>query len=220
MYSFFVYEDGGKQVQAIYTAIGAAFCSAKLGKPVRFVLDRDSDFKMIGKRHAALSQYKLAANKYTGKIDALSINIDADAGCNYDIFAITYAVLNLMMESSDNAYQFKEFVCTGAAWFTNKASSTGFRSFGVVQVHQLLEAALEQLSEAPGLAAELTPFLIRARNLYPWYNLIVLCIVRCECSLSMHAYACYCHVTTLCIGYIVLLVQLHLVFRSILSVFR
>ena len=110
---------GGKEVQSNFTAIAAAFCTARLRVPVRIALSRETDMRMIGRRHPVEAAFTAAADRSTGRILALQLNVDADAGCTFDC---TLPVADLVVLTADTAYNIEEFTVTMDSWFTNKAS--------------------------------------------------------------------------------------------------
>ena len=130
-------------MQSKYASAAAAFCAHKLNKPVRVALHRTEDMHMIGKRHAVFGKYRVAATK-DGKIIAMELNFFADGGCTYDC---SFPVMDLILLVSDNAYKIPKFLAQGEVCMTNKATSTAFRSFGVVQGMLIVEAAVEAIAE-------------------------------------------------------------------------
>ena len=136
----------------------AAFCAQQLNQPVRVANYRVEDMQMIGKRHAYIGSFKIAASK-DGKIEAMQIHFCSDGGCTYDA---TFPVMDLALLSSDNAYFVPEFLVKGDCARTNKASSTAFRSFGVIQTMLIVEAGIEALAEK----LEISDDLLREKNFY------------------------------------------------------
>ncbi|CAL8466442.1 g5978 [Coccomyxa elongata] len=136
---------GGKEPQSTFVACAAAFAARKLGKPVRLVLDRNTDMEMIGKRHPFAGEYKVAVQISTKKIVAMEVRYTTDGGCTYDT---TFPVTDLAVLQSDNAYFIPSFVGSAICARTNKATSTAMRSFGVIQATTITEMALEQTAEA------------------------------------------------------------------------
>eukprot|EP01113_Clastostelium_recurvatum_P023005 TRINITY_DN2752_c0_g1_i3.p1 TRINITY_DN2752_c0_g1~~TRINITY_DN2752_c0_g1_i3.p1 ORF type:complete len:1750 (+),score=441.03 TRINITY_DN2752_c0_g1_i3:527-5251(+) len=155
---------GGKEVQSNFVALGAAFVASKLDVPCRFVLSRDADMRIIGHRHPMTADWKVAVHKDTGIIKAMQIDYLADAGCTYDA---TLPIVDLALLTADNAYNIDYFCATGKAYFTNKASNTAMRSFGVVQSLQITEMVLERIAEKYAQnGRSISPFLLRANNFY------------------------------------------------------
>ncbi|CAM9230194.1 unnamed protein product, partial [Ectocarpus fasciculatus] len=155
---------GGKEPQSKLVAIAATFVAHKLNKPCKFVLDRTTDMKMIGKRHPYRGIYKIAAERATGKICAMSMQYQSDAGVSYDC---SLPVMDLSLLSAFNAYHIEKFVCRGDCFFTNRPTSTAFRSFGVIQAHQITEAAISHLCRVI-CTGGLNSFSVRKINFFEW----------------------------------------------------
>ena len=113
---------------------------------------------MIGKQHAFIGHFKLAATK-DGKIEAMQIHFCSDGGCTYDT---TFSVMDHALLSSDNAYYVPKFLAEGDCARTNKASSTSFRSFGVIQSALIVETGIEALAEKLNIPEDQ----LRERNFY------------------------------------------------------
>ena len=149
---------GGKAVQSKFISAAAAFCAQQLKQPVRVANYCVEDMHMIGKRHTFIGDFKFAATK-DGKIEAMYIHFCSDGGCTYDV---TFPVMDLALLSSDNAYHIPNFLVEGDCARTNKASSTAFRSFGVVQTMLIVEAGIEALAEKLNIPEDQ----LRERNFY------------------------------------------------------
>lgn len=137
---------GGKEPQSRYVALAALFCTSVIdgNPPVKFCVDRETDIRMIGKRHAVVGKYKLAVKRKDFKIAAMQVELFFDAGVTRDC---SIPVMQLAVACADNAYKVDEFVAKGVCLFTNKATSTAARSFGVVQAHQITEFAIQHAAE-------------------------------------------------------------------------
>lgn len=119
---------------------------------------RVEDMQMMGKRHAYLGKFKVAATK-DGTMKAMHIHFISDGGCTYDA---TFPVMDLALLSSDNAYNVEQFLAQGDCAMTNKVTSTAFRSFGVIQTMLIVEAAIEALAEKLGIPDDV----LREKNFY------------------------------------------------------
>ena len=62
----------------------------------------------------------------------------------------------------DNAYNVPTFLAQGDCAMTNKVSSTGFRTFGVIQTMLIVEAAVEALADK----LEIPDDILREKNFY------------------------------------------------------
>ena len=149
---------GGKEVRAPYFAMAAAVAAAETGEPVRIALDRNTDMRMVGKRHPFRGLFAISADS-AGKIEKIKFDFIADAGSSYDC---TLPVTDLVLLSADSAYQFGTFRAARKACLTNTLTNTAMRSFGVIQCILVVEAALEKLAHTLGVAPET----IRERNFY------------------------------------------------------
>ena len=154
---------GGKTVQSSFCAVAAAFCAAKMQAPVRMVLARDTDMRVIGGRHPMSARFQAAADAQSGQLLALQLDIDSDCGATYDC---TFVVADFAILTADNAYMVPQLVANIQPWFTNKASSTAFRSFGVIQSSHFTEYAMERLAEV--ISNGMNAYTLRAANFYPY----------------------------------------------------
>lgn len=77
---------GGKTRIASYVAAAAAVAANKMSKPVRLVMDIQSNLAVLGKRHPFLVKYKSGADEQ-GKLQFVSMTIYSDSG--YSVFEDT-----------------------------------------------------------------------------------------------------------------------------------
>jgi len=59
-------------------------CLHRFGKPVRCILDRETDMLITGKRHPFLTRHKVAFND-DGVLEALEMSIYVNAGHSLDV---------------------------------------------------------------------------------------------------------------------------------------
>jgi xanthine dehydrogenase molybdopterin-binding subunit B/xanthine dehydrogenase iron-sulfur cluster and FAD-binding subunit A len=160
---------GGKEPQSRYVAVAASFVADRLGLPCRLVLDRNTDMTMIGKAHPYRGNYRMAVNLETSKIEAMFIHYLSDAGYSYDA---SLPIMDLSVLSSCNAYNISSFVCQGDVYFSNKATNTALRSFGVVQANQITEFAIEhmcrKLASVRANSLGLERYYFRKYNFFSW----------------------------------------------------
>ncbi len=149
---------GGKETRPPYIAAAAAVAAARLGRPVRLVLDRTTDMRMIGGRHPYQGRYHASFDP-DGTIDKLRLDYVADGGNTYDV---TFPVNDLVLLSADNAYMVDTFGAYGRCARTNRMTRTAMRSFGVIQSTLVTETAIEHVAHELGLRPED----VRRRNLY------------------------------------------------------
>jgi xanthine dehydrogenase/oxidase len=149
---------GGKELRAPYFAVAAAVAAAKAGEPVRLALDRNTDMRMVGKRHPFRGKYTVSSDA-AGKIDKMKFDFVADAGSSYDC---TLPVTDLVLLTADSAYSVPTFRASRLACLTNTLTNTAMRSFGVIQCSLIVEEAIEKLAHTLGIAPET----VRERNFY------------------------------------------------------
>jgi xanthine dehydrogenase/oxidase len=149
---------GGKEVRAPYFAAAAAVACAKARQHVRLALDRNTDMRMVGKRHPFRGSFALSADR-TGKIAKARYDFVADAGSSYDC---TLPVTDLVLLSADSAYGIESFRVTRKACLTNTLTNTAMRSFGVIQCTLIVETGIEKIAHSLGVPPET----VRERNFY------------------------------------------------------
>jgi xanthine dehydrogenase/oxidase len=149
---------GGKEVRSPFFAMAAAVAAGKIGNPVRLALDRNTDMRMVGKRHPFRGSFYLLADD-TGKIAKARYDFVADAGSSYDC---TLPVTDLVLLTADAAYGIETFRATRKACLTNTLTNTAMRSFGVIQGTLIVESAIEKLAHT----LNIPPEAIRERNFY------------------------------------------------------
>lgn len=133
---------GGKETQANHYAAWSALLANATGRPVKIHLNRDDDQICTGKRHPFLSKYKAGFNS-DGKINALDVELNADAGSSTDL---TMAILERAMFHVDNAYFVPNLRVIGNTWKTNHPSNTAFRGFGGPQGMAVIENIVDRIA--------------------------------------------------------------------------
>lgn len=133
---------GGKTTRVPFVACPAALAAWKLQRPVRLVLDRNTDMKMIGKRHPYLGEY-YAAYQPDGKILGMKVTRWGDGGNTYDC---SFFVSDETQLNGDGAYMVPTYQTEANVCRTNKPSNNAMRSFGVIQATLILEDAIEQIA--------------------------------------------------------------------------
>ncbi|MDQ4082324.1 MAG: molybdopterin-dependent oxidoreductase, partial [Actinomycetota bacterium] len=149
---------GGKETRPPYLAAAAAVAANKARRPVRLVLDRNTDMTMIGTRHPYLGKYWLSADA-SGRIEKWRTDFWSNGGSTYDV---TFPVSDLVVLSADGAYMVDTFGVNATCCRTNRLTRTAMRSFGVIQCSLITEDAIEQLAHALGLLPED----VRRANMY------------------------------------------------------
>ena len=105
---------------------------------------------MTGTRHPVTGNYYLEGDK-TGKIDGFRVDHHLDIGNSWDC---SHPVMELILLSTDGAYNIPKFKTFGNMYLTNIQSRTAFRSFGLVQCSLIREEAIEQYAYQIGKRAD------------------------------------------------------------------
>jgi xanthine dehydrogenase/oxidase len=149
---------GGKETRPPYLAAAAAVAASKTGRPVRLVLDRNTDMAMIGTRHPYRGSYWLSADA-SGRIEKWRTDFWSNGGSTYDV---TFPVSDLVVLTADGAYMVDTFGVNATCCRTNRLTRTAMRSFGVIQCSLVAEDAIEQVAHA----LDLLPEDVRRANMY------------------------------------------------------
>lgn len=156
---------GGKTEQAKFVT-GPAVVAAKVTqKPVRLVMPRDEDTRMIGKRHPYYGQYQIAVDlgendpNDKGLIRGMHSKLWGDGGAFYDC---SFIVSNCIQLRMDNAYKVPNFESQIDVCRTNTAPNTAMRAFGDVQAMLIVENAIDDAAYSIGMLPEE----LREKNLY------------------------------------------------------
>ncbi|WP_223787379.1 molybdopterin cofactor-binding domain-containing protein [Marinicella meishanensis] len=149
---------GGRQTRSRFNSTACAVAAWVLNKPVRLALDRNTNFITCGERHAYQGDYSVAYDQ-DGTLKGFAIDYQSDGGNTYDV---SFPIMDMSLQSNDNAYNIGTYRVSGNICQTNKASNTAFRTFGLVQAVNLTEQAIEHVAYELGT----TPEAIREKNLY------------------------------------------------------
>lgn len=133
---------GGKETQANWTAAWSALLCHATKRPVKIRLFRDDDQIITGKRHPFLIQYEVGFDD-KGKIDAMKVVQNANAGCATDL---SFAILERAMLHADNSYFTPNVHITGRAYKTNLPSNTAYRGFGGPQGMAAMETIIDRIA--------------------------------------------------------------------------
>ena len=137
---------GGKETQANHYAAWAALLAPATGQPVKIHLSRDDDQIMTGKRHPALSKYKVGFDN-NGLLKALDIEMNINAGSSTDL---TMAILERALFHVDNACYIPNLRVIGNTWKTNLPSNTAMRGFGGPQAMAVIENIVDRIARFLG----------------------------------------------------------------------
>jgi len=149
---------GGKQARPQVIDPAPAIAAWILNRPVRLLLDRNTDMNVTGKRHPYQGHFHATFTK-KGEIKGYKVQLYSNGGSTYDL---SFPVMDLSQQSSDGAYFVPTWHSRGDVTRTNNASNTAFRSFGCVQSTLICEEAIEKIAHACGMRAED----VRWKNLY------------------------------------------------------
>jgi|GEM_PF-41183 len=149
---------GGKELRQVFVAGAAAIAAWTLQKPVRLLLNRNIDMRVMGTRHPFDGNYYLSATS-EGRIEKMRVDYRSDGGISYDC---SFPVMDLALLCAENAYYVDTFKTTGQIYRTNIQSRTAFRSFGLIQSMLITETALEHLA----FSLNMRPDELRALNFY------------------------------------------------------
>jgi xanthine dehydrogenase large subunit len=138
---------GGKEDQATPWAVMAALAALKLGRAVKYSLDRSEDMVVTGKRHPYSSDYKLGLDA-DGKLLALEVTFFQNAGSAADL---SPAILERSLFHATGAYYVPNARITGHSCRTNLTPFTAFRGFGAPQGIFVMESAMTHLSAESGV---------------------------------------------------------------------
>ncbi len=149
---------GGKQARPLVINPAPAIAAWVLNRPVRLLLDRNTDMNVTGKRHPYQGRFHATFTK-KGEIKGYKVQLYSNGGSTYDL---SFPVMDLSQQHSDGAYFVPTWHSRGDVTRTNNASNTAFRSFGVVQATLICEEAIEKIAHACGMRAED----VRWKNMY------------------------------------------------------
>jgi len=149
---------GGKQARPLVINPAPAIAAWILNRPVRLILDRNTDMNITGKRHPYQGHFHATFTK-KGEIKGYKVQLYSNGGSTYDL---SFPVMDLSQQHSDGAYFVPTWHSRGDVTRTNNASNTAFRSFGVVQATLICEEAIEKIAHACGMRAED----VRWKNMY------------------------------------------------------
>ncbi len=149
---------GGKETRPPMFVTAAAVAAAKLHRPVRLVLDRNTDMTMMGGRHPYQGQYWVSFDP-DGTIQKWKLQFYSDGGNTYDV---TFPVSDYAVLSADGPYMVDTFGVYATCCRTNRLTNTAMRSFGAIQCTLIVEDAIEQVAHA----LNLLPEQVRWQNFY------------------------------------------------------
>ncbi|MFK5959367.1 MAG: molybdopterin-dependent oxidoreductase [Lutibacter sp.] len=138
---------GGKEDQATPWAVMAAVAVQYLKKPVKYILSRQDDLRMTGKRHPYESTFKIGISKDL-KIQAYEVEFLQNSGAAADL---SPAIAERTLFHATNSYFIPNVTTTVHSCRTNLPPNTAFRGFGGPQGMFVIEAAIAQVAEKLGI---------------------------------------------------------------------
>ena len=162
---------GGKLCRHIPVAVAAAVAAQHTGKPVRMTLDRNTDMRTTGGRHAVDVNFEAGYND-DGKIVALKLEIYMNCGFNPDLS--DFCVMSIA-KAVDQVYRFDDLEITAHACRTNLPTRGAVRGPGEIQASFVIEDVVEKVAAAlhaarhPHQPTSLTALAqaVRVVNTYP-----------------------------------------------------
>ncbi|NNB87057.1 xanthine dehydrogenase molybdopterin binding subunit, partial [Corallococcus exiguus] len=149
---------GGKETQGNAPAALVALAAVHTGRPVKWMLDRDVDMVVTGKRHPFHAAWEVGFDA-TGRLLALKADLTSNGGWSLDL---SESITDRALFHLDNGYFVPSVRYTGRVAKTHLVSNTAFRGFGGPQGMLVMEDILARIAAALGLAPEA----VRQRNLY------------------------------------------------------
>ncbi|MHA7632726.1 xanthine dehydrogenase molybdopterin binding subunit [Corallococcus sp. M7] len=149
---------GGKETQGNAPAALVALAAVHTGRPVKWMLDRDVDMVVTGKRHPFHAAWEVGFDA-TGRLLALKADLTSNGGWSLDL---SESITDRALFHLDNGYYVPSVRYTGRVAKTHLVSNTAFRGFGGPQGMLVMEDILARIASTLGLAPEA----VRQRNLY------------------------------------------------------
>jgi xanthine dehydrogenase/oxidase len=150
---------GGKETRAVFSAAAIAVAAQHLQKPVKITLDRHIDMATTGQRHAFKARYTASADKATGKLVAMDVQLYSNGGSGLDLSG---PVMDRALLHVDGCYHWPHFRAKGIVCKTNQPPHTAFRGFGGPQGIVVVETVMDHLASA----MDADPATLRADNFY------------------------------------------------------
>lgn len=137
---------GGKISGATHIACACALASHLNRRPVRFVMNLESNMSMLGKRLPCKGDYTVTVDNGHGKITALSNTFVEDVG-----YSANESLLFLTVHSFHNCYgEHPEWVITPNILVTDAPSNTWCRTPYHAEGHAMIENIMEHIAHEIG----------------------------------------------------------------------
>jgi CO/xanthine dehydrogenase Mo-binding subunit len=148
---------GGKEEYPSIIAGHAALLSARAGRPVKLVYDRDEDIAATTKRHPSRVRHRLGL-RADGTICAIDVDVVLDGGA---YLTLTPVVLSRAVLHAAGPYRCPNVRIVGRAVATNHPPHGAFRGFGAPQT----TFAYERQSARAAAALGIDPLEFRRKNM-------------------------------------------------------
>jgi len=149
---------GGKLSRCLPVSAAAAVCAHLTRRPVRAVLDINTNMRMLGKRHPFRGNYQVGFSK-DGHIKALKMEYYMDCGSDFADGRLTG---QQAMKDFENCYHIPNTYATVHLCKTNTAANTYMRAPGTCPAVFIAEMVLDHVAQA----ANMTPEEVRSLNFY------------------------------------------------------
>ncbi|ORY77778.1 Molybdopterin-binding domain of aldehyde dehydrogenase-domain-containing protein [Protomyces lactucae-debilis] len=133
---------GGKESRSVQLAAITSLAASVTQRPVRCMLDRDSDMISTGQRNPYQAKWK--AGIKDGKVFALDGDITNNAGWSLDLSGAT---MDRCLSHIENCYTIPNVHVRGRCAKTNIHSNTAFRGFGAPQGSFIAETIMETIAD-------------------------------------------------------------------------
>lgn len=135
---------GSKISRNVQIACACALASHLLQKPVRFVLEIESNMKTCGKRNACTSKYEVHVDPTTGKIRSLQNEFTHDFGCSPNEGGIIQMIAT---HSLANGYEkTDQWKIEGKKIYSSTPSTTWCRAPGSLEGIAAIENILDHIA--------------------------------------------------------------------------
>ncbi|MGK0314911.1 MAG: xanthine dehydrogenase large subunit [Saprospiraceae bacterium] len=138
---------GGKEDQATPWAVMAAVAVQHLNKPIKYILNRQDDLRMTGKRHPYASFFKIGLKKDL-KIMAFEAEFLQNSGAAADL---SPAIAERTLFHATNSYYVPNVSTAVYSCKTNLPPNTAFRGFGGPQGMFVIESAIAKAADKIGI---------------------------------------------------------------------
>jgi xanthine dehydrogenase/oxidase len=149
---------GGKITRCLTVSTITALAANLTQRPVRNMLDLNTNMKMIGKRHPFRATYSVGYSS-AGLLQAVKLDFHVNCG-NSGSDAIGAA--SIALTACDNAYYCPNWLVTPYLWKTSTPANTATRAPGSYPAIYFIEMIMDHVAQAANIAPEE----LRQMNMY------------------------------------------------------